>query len=260
MGWDYEFTLDSPDWPTNRKLLSDIVEAMLSSNAFTFKRMTVYSYDLYIANHGRLRNAKVASFETSDISPLPTLNVWVSQFTEAGTLFDIVFRVQRFEFMGEYVNREVHIYAFDKQFRAYPGHSPTGLTYDSHSSKLYSPRSNPDDYKKNISLLLTELEILVKAGVTSIRGLNGYEDSTDLMTHCLCYHQDIANFMSDLHQIDPNHSVRESFNQDDLREIIRGCENILSKQISNGFVVWAKNGTRGSLTEFYQELLKWGKE
>ncbi len=259
MGWDFEFTLDYPDWANNREKLTVIVESMLHSGLFKFEEMSILSYHLIKAS-GSLQDAKIASFTDSQGTPLQTLNDWTKKYTEHGLLFDIVFSVERFWRLEEDARfYGVHLYAFDDEFLSYPGLLPTGLTYDSHTSKLYSPGSNPGDYYENFQLLLDELEIFVKAGITTIRGL-GNEQMEGILTQHLCYHQDISDFLADVSQIDSNHPDIKQFGENEFLEVMGRCENILSKRIQDSFFIYSARGTDRTLSEFYQSLLNWCKE
>jgi hypothetical protein len=258
MGWDYELVLETADITINPEVLLKIVEAMLSSTAFSFDSIQIYNDELYNIHRGSMDKAIVAAFESKVVSPLPTLKVWLNQFNERGTQIDIVFTVKRLWGSDEFENYAVSL-CFDNHFLAYPGQPPKQLIYNAHSSKIYSTHYYNSDYETNMALLLAELEVFIQAGVESIRGLHGYMESADIQTHLLSYHQNIANFISDLKQIEPNCPAIVNFDVNDFLAVVSEAEGISAKQVLQGLMVWSNRGMDGSLFKFYQALLAWCK-
>ena len=212
---------------------------------FVFEKIDVISYELMKANQGLPSEGIVATLEEKDINLVKKFKEMLGEYTQPRMLFDISFVAKRID-ENEYERPiSIHLYVFDEQFLVYPGSLPTGLTYDADSSKYY--RHLTRSYEENIFCLFDELEVLINAGVTTIRGL-GLEEETDIYSHHFCFHKDVRNFISDLHY------TKEKFTLSDLQKVVSVSEGINSGQILGGAIIWHQYGTTRTLRKFYENL------
>lgn len=249
MGWDYELTVEYDSRIEANKRFQDLVNGMSSHSVLkNLTSLRVYHFPLYLKNKGNLSAAIVDEYLFSQNSVTNLKDINLVEYNGNDYLFEATWEVQRYDrntTNNDLVAtvREVNLYVFGLDFKAYPGGLPTGITFNAGSSKLYSSFVDTEAAQKNLDLLLGELKTIVSAGARKIHGRDK-DKSSELKRHSLCHNRELSDFCKSSTKVDVEL----------LMSITNRCNDVSGIPLEDGFIVYANSGTHGNLSNFYSKL------